>query len=65
MWWLAHRVEELRNSGLSDNEIRVVIHQRWGTGMEEIEDALLVADAHDMKVLGDNLELDIEEHPVI
>ena len=25
MWWLAHRVEELRNSGLSDNEIRVVI----------------------------------------
>jgi len=53
MWWLVERVEEYREYGATDNDIRYILRRNFNKTEDEIEDALLVADAHDMRVLED------------
>ena len=48
---LVSYIDDWRRCGLDDATIRVRIRILFGTDYEEIDDAFLVADAHDKRVL--------------
>jgi len=49
--WLVDQVEGLRKQGLNNNEVKHVLRTKFPVTARDIEDAIMVADAHDEQVL--------------
>ena len=48
---IVDQVEELRKNNLNNDEITYILRRMWGYAETTIEDAIMVADAKDERVL--------------